>query len=161
MPGSRRGGTSCTWQSTPWTGWGETGVPSMRPQDVQQDRRWGVGHRTPRSKRLPLHPLPRLVPEPSYPPLPAAPQLPRSPLPASDASISPLVESVSSRPEPWASGSPERISSVRGFQKQTFHPPPRSPPTATLLHSEGWNFKLTQIFQSFSSMFQRVTFVFY
>lgn len=35
-----------------------------------------------------------------------------------------------------------------------FHPLPQSPPTAVLLRSEGWNFKLTQIFQCFSSMFQ-------
>lgn len=39
------------------------------------------------------------------------------------------------------------------FQKWTLHPS-QSPPTAKLLHSEGWNFKLTQIFQCFSSVFQ-------
>lgn len=44
----------------------------------------------------------------------------------------------------------------KGLPETTFHPsPPRSPRTAARPGSEGWNFKLTQIFQSVSSVFQQ------
>lgn len=74
----------------------------------------------------------------------------------SDISISPSVGDVlrlsgAQGQQVWAT---EWTSSVGGFQKQTLHPCPQSPRAAKPLRPEGRNFKLTQIFQRFSSMFQ-------
>jgi hypothetical protein len=48
---------------------------------------------------------------------------------------------------------------VRGLQEGTLHPSPQNPALAKPLCSEGWNFKLTQIFQLFWSVFQRDIYV--